>query len=530
MKIRTLFACSFLLLAVQSQVYAQTYQMPAIPGDRVIVASDEETVSITVDEDQTLLDVARHFNLGQSEIVTLNPKLDRWLIKKGTVVRLPNRRILPDTPHEGITLNVAEYRMYYYPAGHPGTVWSFAHGVGRQDWQTPLGKTSVAKKVKNPAWHPPESIRREHAANGDPLPAIVPPGPHNPLGAYALHLALPGEYRIHGTDIDKIFGIGMQITHGCVRMYPEDIEALYNSVPIGTPVYIVKQPIKVGWLDNTLYVEAHPDLEGEEKTSDQRYAIALELIRKANNGELPEFDQVALNKALKDIDATPVPLYERLPPLEGEMPAIVPEPAVVPEPVVQPQPSAKVKAPSPAPVAAVKHYKPAVAAVAAGTALAVATKPKPKVVTASKSKQPIPVVASKSKKSEPVVVASKSKKPEPVVVASKSKKSAPVTSKTAKPATVTASKSKKPEPVVVASKSKKSTPVASKTAKPATVTASKSKTPAPIASSKTKKTETVAVSKAKKKEPVASKPKKQATANVSKSLNDGMPSGYYRGA
>ena len=325
MKIRTFFACSLLLLALVGNAYATTYQLPETKGDRVVSSSAGDTASITVDHDQTLLDVARQFNLGQSEIVTLNPKLDRWLIKKGTVVRLPNRRILPDTPHEGITFNIAEYRMYYYPADQPGTVRSYAHGIGRQDWQTPLGKTTVAKKVKDPAWHPPESIRREHAANGDPLPAVVPPGPNNPLGAYALYLNLPGDYRIHGTDVDKIYGIGMQITHGCVRMYPEDIEALYNSVPVGTSVYIVKQPIKVGWLNNMLYIEAHPDLEGEEKTQDQRYAAALALIQKANNGELPEFDQVALNQALKDLDGTPVPLYERLPPLEEEIPAIEPE-------------------------------------------------------------------------------------------------------------------------------------------------------------------------------------------------------------
>jgi len=241
------------------------------------------------------------------------------------VVRLPNRRILPDSPHDGITLNIAEYRMYYYPAGAPGTVRSYAHGVGRQDWQTPLGRTTVAKKVKNPAWHPPESIRREHAANGDFLPEIVPPGIHNPLGAYALYLNLPGDYRIHGTDIDKIFGIGMQITHGCVRTYPEDIEALYNSVEIGTPVYIVKQPIKVGWLDNTLYVEAHPDLEGEEKTQDQRFAIALALIKKANKGEEPDFDQVALNKALTDIDGVPVAIYEGVAPEVAAAPATLPD-------------------------------------------------------------------------------------------------------------------------------------------------------------------------------------------------------------
>ena len=318
MKISTLLVSSWLLIMVVGNTYATTYSLPHFKGDRVVASSTGETVTITVEQDQTLLDIAKRFNLGQTEIVTINPDLDRWLIKKGTVVRLPNRRILPDSPHEGITLNVAEYRMYYYPADQPGTVRSYAHGVGRQDWKTPLGKTSIIKKVKDPAWHPPESIRREHAANGDPLPEIVPPGPHNPLGAYALYLNLPGDYRIHGTDIDKIFGIGMQITHGCVRMYPEDIDALYQSVSVGTSDYIVKQPVKVGWLNNVLYVEAHPDLEGEEKTQDERYAIALSLIKQENNHELPDFDQVVLNKVLKDLDGTPTPIYERLPPLDGE--------------------------------------------------------------------------------------------------------------------------------------------------------------------------------------------------------------------
>ena len=438
MKIRTLFACSFLLLAVTGNAYAATYKLPEISGDRVVASSTGDTVTLTVEQDQTLLDVARRFNLGQTEIVTLNPGIDRWLVKKGTVVRLPNRRILPDSPHEGITLNISEYRMYYYPADQPGTVKSFAHGIGRQDWQTPLGRTTVIKKVKDPAWHPPESIRREHAANGDPLPAIVPPGPNNPLGAYALYLNLPGDYRIHGTDVDKIFGIGMQITHGCVRMYPEDIEALYRSVPVGTSVYIVKQPIKVGWLNNTLYVEAHPDLEGEEKTQDQRYAVALALIQKANKGELPEFDQVALNKALKDLDGTPVPLYERLPPLEEEIPALEPEPVPV------------VKVTKPAPVVVAKSKKPGVAA-------AVIKSPKSVPATAGKNSKPVTVIASASKKPVPVTAGKNSK---PVIVtAGKSKTPVPVTaSKNSKPVIVPAGKSKQAVPVT-SNKNSKQIPV-----------------------------------------------------------------------
>jgi L,D-transpeptidase ErfK/SrfK len=310
---------SILLSALLDTAHATAYLMPEDSNDRVITqyATDDAPL-IRSEQDETLLDVAHRFLLGQTEIVRLNPNVDRWLVKKDVMVRLPNKRILPDTPHDGITLNLPEFRMYYYPRDQeqdsPQLVMSYAHGVGRQDWKTPLGKTSVVRKVKDPSWRPPESIRKEHAADGDILPAVVPPGPHNPLGAYALNLAIRG-YLIHGTDINKIFGIGMQVTHGCIRMYPEDIEELYNSVKVGTPVYIVKQPIKVGWLNNILYIEAHPDLEGEEMSQDRRFAIALALIKKANNQEMPEFDQLALNQALEKLDGDPVAIYERLPPL-----------------------------------------------------------------------------------------------------------------------------------------------------------------------------------------------------------------------
>ncbi len=333
MKVRSLFAFSILLSAMNGVANATTYTLPENNNDSVITQFQDNVPLTRAEQNETLPDVAKRFLLGQTEIVRLNPKVDRWQVKKDEIVRLANRRILPDTPHEGITLNIAEYRMYYYPPTQKGSapqVISYAHGIGRQDWKTPLGKTSIVQKVKDPAWHPPESIRREHAANGDPLPAVVLPGPHNPLGAYMLHLAVPGGYLIHGTDIDKIYGIGMQITHGCVRMYPEDIEALYNSVPVGTSVYIVKQPIKVGWLDNTLYIEAHPDLEGEETTLEQKFAVALKLIQKMNTiasdavyaagqsgvdtpQNMPEYDREALKQALTALDGNQVALYQRLP-------------------------------------------------------------------------------------------------------------------------------------------------------------------------------------------------------------------------
>ncbi len=346
MNFRTLLGFTALLSVICLQAQATTYAMPENSHDSVIIQYPDGMPITRAEQDETLLDVARRFLLGQTEIVRLNPDVDRWLVKKGEIVRLSNSRILPDSPHNGITLNISEYRMYYYPPTKKGQaplqVMSYAHGVGRQDWKTPLGKTKVARKIMNPAWHPPESIRREHAANGDPLPLIVPPGPHNPLGTRALHLALPGEYRIHGTDIDKINGIGMQITHGCVRMYPKDVEELYDLVAVGTPVYIVKQPIKVGWLNHVLYVEAHPGLEGEETTLDQRYAVTLGLIQKANNQVLPDFDQKALDSALKNQSGEPVAIYERLPPLD-EVSASASAPEQLPVP-------ASTSAPTPTPV------------------------------------------------------------------------------------------------------------------------------------------------------------------------------------
>ncbi len=352
MKIHLLIPSLFAWLITFAMAHADTYELPSTPGDTVLTQSSEP-IYYEVEQNETLLDVARRFLLGQTEIVNLNHDVDRWLVKKGQKVRLANQRILPDAPHDGIVLNLAEYRMYVYSAKHPGQVMTFAHGVGRQDWKTPLGKTSIVKKVKDPFWYPPETIRREHAADGDFLPEVVPPGPHNPLGAYALYLNLKGDYRIHGTDIDKVFGIGMQITHGCVRMYPEDIEKLYYVAEVGTPVYLVKQPIKVGWLNNTLYVEAHPDLEGEELSKDERFSLALSLIQKANNGELPEFDQRPLNEALTKLEGIPTPIYERLPPLEEAQPQAVP----VENSVSAPEPRLPV-APASKPVAAAKPVVP----------------------------------------------------------------------------------------------------------------------------------------------------------------------------
>jgi L,D-transpeptidase ErfK/SrfK len=215
----------------------------------------------TARAEDTLLDIARRHGLGYEDIVRANPNVDVWLPGAGTAVVLPTRYVLPRGPRSGVVLNLAEYRMYYYPereAGGSAVVMTYPISIGRMDWETPLGRTSVVSKVRKPSWYPPESIRAEHAAAGDPLPRIVPPGPGNPLGEYALRLGLPG-YLIHGTN--RPAGVGMRVTHGCIRMFPEDIDYLFPRLDVRTPVRIINEPVKIGWHGDELVVEVHRTLE-----------------------------------------------------------------------------------------------------------------------------------------------------------------------------------------------------------------------------------------------------------------------------
>lgn len=232
-----------------------------LPTEGDLVGSYREVIA---GADDTLLSMARGNGLGFEEIVNANPDVDPWTPGAGTVVRLPLRRILPDSPHEGIVINLPEHRLYYFPpakAGEARVVLTYPVSVGKMDWSTPLGLTRVAAKIKDPAWYPPESVRKEHAANGDILPKVVKPGPDNPLGAFAMRLAIGGgSYMIHGTNNPD--SVGMGDTHGCMRLYPENIEELFKLVPVDTPVRLVNQPLKAGLSDGKLYVEVHPPLLG----------------------------------------------------------------------------------------------------------------------------------------------------------------------------------------------------------------------------------------------------------------------------
>jgi L,D-transpeptidase ErfK/SrfK len=203
----------------------------------------------TVYED-TLLDLARRYNVGYVEMTAANPSLDPWVPGVDKEVLLPTMHLLPQAPHEGIVVNIAEMRLYYF-AEKDGTPQSFPIGIGEEGSVTPSGQTRVTRKVANPTWY-----RTKNEIKAKPwAPKIVPPGPDNPLGAYAIYLGWPS-YLIHGTDDWR--RVGRRDSRGCMGMYPDDIQTLFSEVKVGTKVTVVNQPIKFAWIEGQLYMEAHP--------------------------------------------------------------------------------------------------------------------------------------------------------------------------------------------------------------------------------------------------------------------------------
>ena len=282
--IRPVFLIVSCLLA-STATRSEVYELP--PGGFDVIGA---VSTVTARHDDTLVDIARRHGLGYQDIVRANPGVNIWVPGEGTEIVLPTRFVLPPGPREGLVLNLAEYRMYYFPPprdGQPSLVYSFPISIGRMDWETPLGVTSIVAMEKNPAWYPPQSVRDEHAANGDPLPRVVPPGPNNPLGSRKMRLALPG-YLIHGTN--RPAGVGMRVSHGCIRMFPEDIEFLFQQLRVNTKVRIINAPVKLGWEGETLVAEVHPVLESPQPLRD----ASLRQIEKLDADiELPEPDTVS---------------------------------------------------------------------------------------------------------------------------------------------------------------------------------------------------------------------------------------------
>lgn len=217
-----------------------------------------ETVTYKAKFEDTLIHLARNNGLGFVELRAANPTLDPWIPGRNARITLPQQHLLPEAPREGLVINLAEMRVYYFkvPGEEPLT---FPISIGREGLQTPTGTTKIVRKKEGPTWRPTPRMREEDPA----LPESVPPGPDNPLGSHALYLGWP-QYLMHGTN--KPYGIGRRVSSGCMRMYPEDIKELFPQVPVGTAVNVVDQPVKAGWIDDEFYIEVSP-------TQDQAKAI-----------------------------------------------------------------------------------------------------------------------------------------------------------------------------------------------------------------------------------------------------------------
>jgi L,D-transpeptidase ErfK/SrfK len=242
---------------------------PPVDTHRFEIEATDDVVGqlqVTVaNEEDTLPDIARRFNVGYEEIVRANPKVDPWLPRAGTEVVVPTQFVLPNVPRQGIVINVAAMRIYYFaPAkkGEKQVVYTHPIGIGKVGWSTPEGTTKVVSKQKDPVWRPTPSIIAEHKKNGEILPAVVPAGPDNPLGRYKLTLGW-ATYLIHGTN--KPYGVGLRSSHGCIRLYPEDIEQLFGMAGPGTPVRVVNQPFVFGWHEDQLFLQAYDVLEDDKR-------------------------------------------------------------------------------------------------------------------------------------------------------------------------------------------------------------------------------------------------------------------------
>ncbi|MDD2336039.1 MAG: L,D-transpeptidase family protein [Geobacteraceae bacterium] len=247
--------------------------------------------SYVIKESDSLIELARKYDLGYNEIADANVKMDPFIPDLGATVRVPTFWVLPNHPREReIIINLSELRLYYYPYQDAKFVFTFPIGIGDEGSETPLGTFTIIEKRVNPVWYVPKSIQEERPG----FPAQVAPGPDNPLGTHALRLSI-GSVLIHGTN--KPWGTGRRVSHGCIRLYPEDIPELYQLVPKGTRVVILRQPVKLGLKNGRIYLEVH---RGEDV---DYYQEAMKLIMVRNL--LSRVDKVKLSRVLRQKTGIP---------------------------------------------------------------------------------------------------------------------------------------------------------------------------------------------------------------------------------
>lgn len=258
--------------------------------------------------EDTFAAIGNRDSLGYLELVKANPGVDPWLPGEGTRITVPRHYVLPDVKREGIVINLAEYRLYYFTGDG---VQVYPVGVGTEDNPSPLTDAEVTMPLESPAWYPPASIRAEYEASGDYLPRMIPPGPDNPLGSHALMLSEKG-YLIHGTN--KQFGVGMQVSHGCFRMYNEDISRFVYQVSKGTPVRVIREPVKIGLKGNEVWMEVHrPEEEYSEQDRAKLWRAVSSAVEEFRH-KMPgvEVKRMAIELAVDQADGLPRMIGERV--------------------------------------------------------------------------------------------------------------------------------------------------------------------------------------------------------------------------
>ena len=276
-------------------------EFPLARGDDVV----GRLAVVRLEKGDTLPDIARHFGLGVNAITAANPGVDVWVPEAGKRIVLPLNFILPDTPRNGIVVNLATMRLFQFKGGRDSRVVStYPVGVGTTEKPTPTGQMHVARKAARPTWHVPASIAEAHRKKGDPLPASIPPGPENPLGEFALYLSKSG-YLIHGTN--KPASIGLKATNGCVRLYPENVKMLYDATAVNTPVVIVNQPYLIGQSNGMLYLEAHTPQEDSGAIELEKIYAKLKNIEKNSARTL---DWKKIKEVQAEARGIPVPIFE----------------------------------------------------------------------------------------------------------------------------------------------------------------------------------------------------------------------------
>jgi len=313
---RCSFAAAALVISVLAGLPAMAAEYAIAPGQKAI----GELRSYVIQQGDVFPDIARRFDVGYTALAAANPGVDPWVPGIGRRITIPSLFILPDAPQQGIVINLAQWRLFYFPPG-AGRVETYPLGLGTIGQRTPLGTTRVVRKDPNPTWYPPASIRAEKPE----LPAIVPPGPDNPLGAFALHLGWP-TYLIHGTN--KPDGVGRNVSHGCIRLYPEDIAKLFAAVAVGTPVRTVEQPATVGWIDDGLYVQIYPSKSQTEQIDIDQPATpeaaegVRELVSAAAGAYLDAVDWRAVEQTRNQRSGMPVRVAIRLSVIEPGRPYV----------------------------------------------------------------------------------------------------------------------------------------------------------------------------------------------------------------